>query len=67
MRMASISTPCVQVCMVDGSIGICIGCGRTSAEITAWGRLSEPERQAVMSGLAARMEAAGLSPPRTLE
>lgn len=49
--------------MVDWGSGMCIGCGRTAEEITAWGRYSEPERKAIMASLAARMEGAGLTPP----
>ncbi|MBL8544059.1 MAG: DUF1289 domain-containing protein, partial [Hyphomonadaceae bacterium] len=28
-----ISSPCIKVCAVDGSSGLCIGCGRTLKEI----------------------------------
>jgi predicted Fe-S protein YdhL (DUF1289 family) len=34
---------------------LCIGCGRTGAEITAWATMSEPERLAVMAGLEQRL------------
>jgi uncharacterized protein len=46
-----ISTPCVQVCVVDPLSTTCIGCGRTTAEIAAWPAMSEPERLAVMATL----------------
>jgi predicted Fe-S protein YdhL (DUF1289 family) len=52
-----ISTPCIKVCAVSGQTGLCIGCGRSLQEIASWGRLSEPERQAVMAELPARLEA----------
>lgn len=52
------STPCIKVCAVSGQLGICIGCGRTLAEIASWGRLSEAERLAIMAKLPARLEAA---------
>ena len=52
-----ISTPCIKVCAVSGQTGMCIGCGRSLQEIASWGRLSEPERQAVMAELPARLEA----------
>ncbi len=51
------STPCIKVCAVSGQLGLCIGCGRTLAEIAAWGRLSEAERLAIMAQLPARLEA----------
>jgi hypothetical protein len=58
MATEKASTPCIQVCAVSGVTGLCIGCGRTLAEIAAWGRLSEPERRAIMAALPARLERA---------
>lgn len=52
------SSPCIKVCAVSGETGLCMGCGRTLAEIAAWGRMSEAERLAIMSDLAARLAAA---------
>lgn len=49
-----ISTPCVKTCAVDGGTGLCVGCGRTLAEIAGWGRFSEAERLAIMASLGAR-------------
>jgi uncharacterized protein len=54
MASPLISTPCTKVCAVDGRTGLCVGCGRTLAEIAAWGRYSEAERLTIMAGLAAR-------------
>jgi predicted Fe-S protein YdhL (DUF1289 family) len=51
------ATPCIKVCVVDPLSGLCIGCGRTIAEISLWPEMSEDERRAVMSGLPQRMEA----------
>ena len=51
------ATPCIKVCVVDPLSGLCIGCGRTIAEISLWPEMSEDERRAVMSGLPERMEA----------
>jgi predicted Fe-S protein YdhL (DUF1289 family) len=28
-----IATPCVNVCIVDGESGLCLGCQRTLAEV----------------------------------
>lgn len=55
---APISSPCIKVCAVSGRTGLCIGCGRTLAEIAAWGGLSEPERRAIMAELPTRLAAA---------
>jgi predicted Fe-S protein YdhL (DUF1289 family) len=55
MTSPPISSPCIKVCAVSGRTGLCIGCGRTLAEIAAWGSLSEAERQAIMAELPARL------------
>jgi predicted Fe-S protein YdhL (DUF1289 family) len=49
-----IATPCIKVCVVDGESGLCLGCQRTLAEVAAWTRFSDAERQAIMAELPAR-------------
>jgi len=56
----SIETPCIAVCMIDPKSSLCLGCGRTLPEIARWGRMTSPERLAVMAELPARMSEAGL-------
>lgn len=48
---APIKSPCIKVCVVDGESGLCMGCYRRLNEVAAWGRLSEPERDAIMAEL----------------
>lgn len=60
--MTRISTPCIRVCLLDPATGLCEGCGRTSAEIGEWYRMSEDERRRVMAGLEARMRQAFAHP-----
>ena len=55
--MSSPSTPCRRLCVLDPRTGLCEGCGRSRAEIAAWGSLSERERRAVMAVLPARLKA----------
>jgi predicted Fe-S protein YdhL (DUF1289 family) len=55
-------TPCIAVCMIDPRTSLCLGCGRTLAEIARWHRMDRAERLAVMAQLAARMTGAGLAP-----
>lgn len=57
MSGQQISTPCLKVCMVSGQTSQCVGCGRTLKEIAAWGRMTEPERLAIMAQLPARLAA----------
>ncbi|WP_210485678.1 DUF1289 domain-containing protein [Microvirga antarctica] len=56
--MTSASSPCTRVCILDPDTGLCEGCGRTSAEITRWFRMSEDERLAIMATLEERMRRA---------
>lgn len=51
-----ITTPCIKVCAVDGQTGLCLGCGRTLAEIGGWGALTEAARGEVMAVLPDRMQ-----------
>ena len=53
--MPNISTPCINVCVLDPLSALCIGCGRTGEEIAAWSTMSEPERIAVMAELGQRL------------
>jgi len=50
----TVSSPCVAVCRLDASSGLCVGCARSSAEIAQWVRMSEHERLAVMAQLSGR-------------
>ena len=49
-----IVTPCVQVCVVDGESGLCLGCYRTLGEVAGWSRLTDQGRAVVMRQLADR-------------
>ncbi|MBL8565774.1 MAG: DUF1289 domain-containing protein [Hyphomicrobiaceae bacterium] len=56
-------SPCVDICTMDQASGLCVGCGRTLDEIAGWSRLGDAERRRIMSGLARRLDAAGLTRP----
>jgi predicted Fe-S protein YdhL (DUF1289 family) len=49
-------TPCVKVCTLDHASGLCLGCGRTLAEIARWSAMSASERRRIMDELPARNE-----------
>jgi predicted Fe-S protein YdhL (DUF1289 family) len=49
-----IATPCVQICVIDGETGLCLGCQRTLAEVAGWTRMTDAERAEIMTGLPAR-------------
>ncbi|HWF00524.1 MAG TPA: DUF1289 domain-containing protein [Caulobacteraceae bacterium] len=49
-----IATPCIQVCIVDGESGLCLGCFRTLGEVAGWARLPDADRQRLMAELPTR-------------
>ncbi|AQR62738.1 DUF1289 domain-containing protein [Brevundimonas sp. LM2] len=49
-----IATPCIQVCVIDGASGLCLGCYRTLAEIAEWSRMEAAQRTEIMSELPER-------------
>ncbi len=56
--MQAISTPCINVCVLERATGICAGCGRTTDEIATWSRMSEGHRLAIMAALDTRLDVA---------
>jgi predicted Fe-S protein YdhL (DUF1289 family) len=54
--MADIDSPCNKVCAVDPISALCVGCGRTLAEIAGWIRFSADERARIMAKLPQRLE-----------
>jgi predicted Fe-S protein YdhL (DUF1289 family) len=53
--MAEIETPCNKVCAVDPVSGLCVGCGRTVAEIAGWIGFTAADRARVMAELPQRV------------
>ncbi|MDX7952311.1 DUF1289 domain-containing protein [Lichenihabitans sp. Uapishka_5] len=60
--MSAPSSPCVKLCIMDATSGLCCGCGRTLDEIVLWAGLDEAARRTVMRQLPGRMADAGLPP-----
>ena len=53
MDRPRVASPCVRNCCLDEA-DICLGCGRSLAEITAWGGSSEAERRTILARAARR-------------
>lgn len=53
---AMIASPCVNVCKMDETTGLCQGCLRTIAEIAGWGRADDAQRLAILAAIAKRRE-----------
>jgi len=51
-----IQSPCNRVCTLDPASGICLGCGRSLAEIAGWTQMSDAERERLMSDLDRRLQ-----------
>jgi predicted Fe-S protein YdhL (DUF1289 family) len=53
--MPSIESPCNKVCVVDPSSALCIGCGRSLAEIAGWVGFNPADRARIMADLPQRL------------
>ncbi|MBG0797941.1 DUF1289 domain-containing protein [Methylocystis sp. L43] len=42
-----VDSPCVKICELDQD-GVCVGCGRTRAEIAGWISMSDAQRAQVV-------------------
>lgn len=51
-----IESPCVKICVMDATTGLCTGCGRTRNEIAVWSSITSAERRRIMSELPARQK-----------
>ena len=40
----NIESPCRQICTLDISSGVCMGCGRTRSDIAQWTQYSKAQR-----------------------
>lgn len=47
-------SPCINVCAIDPTTGLCEGCGRSIGEIAGWRSLSADERRRIMAELPGR-------------
>lgn len=54
-----VSSPCIDICLMDARTGLCTGCARSLEEIAAWASLGETERREIMSALPARLDTLG--------
>jgi hypothetical protein len=49
-----VASPCVNVCTLDATGRVCMGCYRDLQEIAMWGSMSEAQRAAVLAKLPER-------------
>tara|TARA_B110000914_G_C15121108_1_gene290629 strand:+ start:93 stop:299 length:207 start_codon:yes stop_codon:yes gene_type:complete len=43
-----VKSPCINVCLMDESRGVCIGCLRTQDEIGGWVTFSDHEKKKIL-------------------
>ncbi|AOJ70238.1 MULTISPECIES: DUF1289 domain-containing protein [Burkholderia] len=55
--VASVPSPCTNVCRIDARTGWCEGCRRTRDEIAGWRKFDDDAKRAVLARLAARRTA----------
>ncbi len=53
--MGWMESPCVKICTYEPGAGVCLGCGRTLAEIAGWTAMSDAERRRIMDELPRRL------------
>jgi uncharacterized protein len=51
-----VASPCVSVCTMDRTTGLCIGCLRTIQEIGAWRTMTMAEKRATVAACAERAQ-----------
>jgi predicted Fe-S protein YdhL (DUF1289 family) len=55
-RRPVIESPCNRLCTLDPASGLCLGCGRSLAEITRWTQMSDAERERLIAELDQRRQ-----------
>jgi predicted Fe-S protein YdhL (DUF1289 family) len=50
-----LESPCLKICTYEPGAGLCLGCGRTLAEIAGWSAMDDQERRRIMAQLSARL------------
>jgi predicted Fe-S protein YdhL (DUF1289 family) len=59
-----IPSPCINICKMDDSNGLCLGCFRTIDEITVWSRTDNATRANILAAVTLRrMENASMEGP----
>ncbi len=52
---APVASPCVGICCI-GSDGLCFGCLRTRAELSAWGTATPTEKREILGRCQVRQQ-----------
>ena len=52
--MDGVDSPCIKICVIEPSTGLCEGCSRTLSEIAQWPALTASERRRILQLLPAQ-------------
>jgi predicted Fe-S protein YdhL (DUF1289 family) len=52
--MSEVKSPCVEICQLDMSSDICLGCFRTMDEIAGWVEMTDAEKRHVLESVEKR-------------
>jgi len=58
----TVPSPCVGVCRMSPTSGLCEGCWRNLDELRAWGGADDATKRAIWAQVEQRQRAAGLAP-----
>lgn len=58
MTEATIDSPCIGVCAMDDTTGLCMGCYRTIDEIRGWWDLDNTAKQKIIDIVNERQQSA---------
>lgn len=52
----SLADPCIDLCVQDSNEDVCLGCGRTQAEINDWATFTNTQQEDILKQTAQRLE-----------
>jgi uncharacterized protein len=62
VNVTPVPSPCVSICVMDATSGLCTGCQRTLDEIAVWSLLDDAEKLQVWAALKQRRVVARRAP-----
>ena len=57
-----VESPCIDVCTMDETTGLCQGCWRSIEEISAWATASDETKRQILAAIAERRCRSGHGP-----
>ena len=54
-EIVGVPSPCISVCRMDDSTGLCEGCWRTLDEIGQWGSADDPAKRMIWARIEQRL------------